>query len=170
MRPSSEFFRKVISLIQKIPNGKVATYGQIAALAGKEQGSRGVAWILHSCSTSYKLPWHRVINSQGKISFPSDTGNYSRQKKLLALEGVEMSLGKKYNMEKYQWKKKGSRAKKSFRILSSDSSTFGPRTILFYKNPADTCKVSDGGFLGVDFFVMKKFFFADVVRSKWRNS
>lgn len=112
MRPSSDFFRKVVLLIKRIPSGKVATYGQIAALAGKEQGSRGVAWILHSCSTAYQLPWHRVINSQGKISFPSDTRNYRIQKKRLEQEGVEMNSSKKYNMEKYQWKKKARSSRK----------------------------------------------------------
>lgn len=112
MRPTTEFFRQVITLIKQIPEGKVATYGQIAALAGKEHGSRGVAWILHSCSTTYQLPWHRVINAQGKISFSPGTRNYARQKKLLALEGVEMTTGKKYSLEKFRWKKKAKKRKK----------------------------------------------------------
>ena len=48
----SEFTEKVIRRIREIPRGRVATYKQIAELAGKPQGSRGVAWILHSCSRS----------------------------------------------------------------------------------------------------------------------
>jgi len=65
----SEFTKQVMEQIKAIPFGNVATYKQIAELAGKPQASRGVSWILHSCSTAYKLPWHRVLNSQGKISF-----------------------------------------------------------------------------------------------------
>lgn len=65
----STFTKKIIQHIRKIPEGEVATYKQIAELAGKPQGSRGVAWVLHSSSIAYKLPWHRVLNSQGKISF-----------------------------------------------------------------------------------------------------
>ena len=82
----SEFTKKVLVQIKSIPSGKVATYKQIAELAGKPQGSRGVAWILHSCSTRYKLPWHRVLNSKGKISFDRATHNYKKQKRLLPLK------------------------------------------------------------------------------------
>ena len=79
----SEFSQKVIEQIRKIPEGSVATYKQIAELAGKPQGSRGVAWILHSSSTVYKLPWHRVLNSKGSISFEIGSANFRQQKKHL---------------------------------------------------------------------------------------
>jgi len=102
----SEFTKKVIRLIQAIPEGRVATYGQIAELAGKPQASRGVSWILHSCSTAYKLPWHRVLNAQGKISFEVGTHNYRQQKKRLENEGVEFNLQGQLSLSKFQWKKK----------------------------------------------------------------
>lgn len=101
----SKFSEKVIRLVRQIPEGKVATYGQIAKLAGKPQGSRGVAWILHSCSTAYKLPWHRVLNSQGKISFEVGSHNFRQQKKKLEKEGIEFSSDGKLSLSKYQWKK-----------------------------------------------------------------
>lgn len=92
--------------ICSIPIGKVATYKQIASLAGKPQGSRGVAWILHSCSTLYKLPWHRVLNSQGKISFDKNSKNFRLQKKRLEAEGVIFTSEGQLSLARHQWKKK----------------------------------------------------------------
>lgn len=108
---TSDFSKKVISYIQKIPHGRVATYKQIAILAGKPQGSRGVSWILHSCSTTYKLPWHRVLNSQGRISFDRQSHNYREQKKRLEKEGVVISRDGQLDLPQFQWKKKPKKSK-----------------------------------------------------------
>lgn len=102
----SPFTKKVMQYIQQIPKGKVATYKQIAALAEKPHGSRGVAWILHSCSTTYKLPWHRVLNAQGKISFDRKSYNFREQKKRLEKEGVVLNQEGRLNLARFQWKKK----------------------------------------------------------------
>lgn len=109
--PISEFTKKVMLQIQKIPAGKIATYRQIAELSGKPQASRGVAWILHSCSTTYKLPWHRVLNSKGTISFEKNTHNYRQQKKRLEKEGVIFSTGGQLDLVKFQWKKRPAKKK-----------------------------------------------------------
>ena len=101
----SEFSAKVIGVILKIPKGKVATYGQIAGLAGKPHAARGVAWILHSCSTTHGLPWHRVLGSTGKISFPVRASNHREQKRRLEAEGIRFSGAGRIEMSKYQWKK-----------------------------------------------------------------
>lgn len=101
----SPFSKSVLSWIKKVPSGKVATYKQIAILAGKEQGSRGVAWILHSCSRKYKLPWHRILGSQGKISFDPTTYNFREQRRRLKAEGVETELDGRLNLNRFQWKK-----------------------------------------------------------------
>ena len=103
---SSDFARKVLKLIKSIPRGKVASYGQIAALAGKPHGSRGVAWILHSSSKVYNLPWHRVINSQGKISFIKGSKNFNSQRSLLKKEGIVFNENQRVDFKIYQWKKK----------------------------------------------------------------
>lgn len=100
------FFRAVVSAIKKIPRGKVASYGQIAAFAGNPRGSRGVAWILHSSSNKQKLPWHRVINSQGKISFPADSRSFALQKRRLEAEGVEVSPAGAISLREFQWTKR----------------------------------------------------------------
>jgi methylated-DNA-protein-cysteine methyltransferase-like protein len=101
----SEFTKKVMQQIHRIPKGKVATYKQIATLAGKPQGSRGVSWILHSCSTTYKLPWHRVLNSQGRISFDRKSSNFRQQKKRLEAEGVSITADGELDLTRFQWKK-----------------------------------------------------------------
>lgn len=111
MTKPTEFTLEVIKTIQKIPKGKVATYGQIALLTGRPNAVRGVVWILHSCSKAYKLPWHRVLNSKGKIAFDKRASNYRKQKRLLEKEGVIFSDSEQISLPKFQWKKKP-RAKK----------------------------------------------------------
>lgn len=110
---NSEFARKVIQLIKAIPKGKVATYGQIAKLAGKPHAARGVAWILHACSETHRLPWQRVINSKGTISFRRDSKNYREQKKKLQAEGVVFFDADRVDLDKYQWRKRIGNSTKS---------------------------------------------------------
>ena len=113
MAELSDFSKKVMTLIKQIPKGNVATYGQIAKLAGKPQGSRGVAWILNSASEAHKLPWHRVLNSKGMISFPTDSINFKKQKRLLISEGVEFDKKNVIDMARFQWKKSSVKKKLS---------------------------------------------------------
>lgn len=98
----TSFSKRVIQLIKEIPVGKVATYMQIAILAGNPRGARGVSWILHSSSKSHKLPWQRVVNSKGKISFPLGTKKYHEQKSKLRKENVEISQGGEVDLKKYR--------------------------------------------------------------------
>ena len=83
----SGFTSAVKALIKKIPKGKVCTYGMIAASAGNPQAARQVARILHACSRKDRLPWHRVVNRDGKISLKPHQG-YALQKQLRIAEGV----------------------------------------------------------------------------------
>ncbi len=106
MNDRSPFSKKVIQLIQAIPKGKIATYGQIAKLAGKPQGSRGVSWILHSSSKAHNLPWQRVLNSKGMISFPMDSAEFKRQKQLLVKEGIDFNEADQIDLKKFQWRRK----------------------------------------------------------------
>ena len=104
----TEFSKAVIVWTKKVPRGKVATYSQIARLAGKPHAARGVGWILNSCAESHKLPWQRVINSKGKISFSPKTDAFKLQKKLLTNEGVKFLDAGAVDLDKYQWKKEPS--------------------------------------------------------------
>ena len=87
--------------IKKIPHGKVATYGQIARIAGIEGHARFVGYALHGLPANSGIPWHRVINSQGRISLPGLTGR--RQRALLESEKIEFSPAGRINLKKYQW-------------------------------------------------------------------
>ncbi|QWB99698.1 MGMT family protein [Mycoplasmatota bacterium] len=81
-----EFTKQVIKIVKDIPKGKVMTYGQVAFNAGNPFGARQVSRILHSMSQKEKLPWHRIINAQGKISLGGELGII--QKSMLIDEGI----------------------------------------------------------------------------------
>ncbi len=81
------FTEKVIEILKKIPEGKVTSYGAVAACAGSPRSARQVVRILHSSSEKYNLPWHRVINSRGYIAIKDPEG-FAEQKALLEMEGV----------------------------------------------------------------------------------
>lgn len=100
--PPTAFTTKVIKLLRLIPEGKVATYGQIAALAGNHRAARQVARILHSCSTKKQLPWQRVVNKQGEISL-SDADGHERQKRLLMSEGVVFDPTGRIDLARCLW-------------------------------------------------------------------
>lgn len=70
------------------------TYGEVARLAGMSRAARRVSQALRRAPRGMKLPWHRVINAQGKISFPADSSGYREQKSLLEKEGVVFLRGK----------------------------------------------------------------------------
>ena len=98
----NDFTKTVIHIIKHIPKGKVLTYGRIAKLAGSPRAARQVSWILHSSSRKYKLPWHRVISSNGTISIKS-IDSKSIQKHLLQQEGVKFSNNLKVDLNQYLW-------------------------------------------------------------------
>lgn len=97
------FTAVVKNIIKKIPRGKVATYGQIASLAGNPRAARQVVRILHSSSDKDRLPWHRVVNSQRKIGLPPGSG-YELQQSMLKREGVMFGIGDRIDFERFQWR------------------------------------------------------------------
>jgi len=99
---TTEFHRLTVSVIKRIPRGKVATYGQIAAMAGSPRGARQVVRTLHSSSDKEDLPWHRVINSKGMISLPPGRG-YELQQRLLESEGVEFNRKGRVDLKRFLW-------------------------------------------------------------------
>jgi methylated-DNA-protein-cysteine methyltransferase-like protein len=97
-----EFSNTVIELIRAIPEGFVSTYGGIAFMAGSPQAARQVARILHSCSGKEQLPWHRVVNREGRISLKPMQG-YEEQRMLLEDEGVEFDAKGRIDLNVYLW-------------------------------------------------------------------
>ena len=102
----SDTYQKIYRVIRKIPRGKVATYGQIARLAGFPNQARLVGYALHSLreDNDETVPWWRVINAKGEISL-ADFSGADLQRSLLEKEGVHFSPRGKVEMKKYGWKK-----------------------------------------------------------------
>ncbi|WP_214767354.1 MULTISPECIES: MGMT family protein [unclassified Exiguobacterium] len=90
------FTQDVVALIRAIPAGRVATYGQIARLAGNPRAARQVVRILHSMSQAERLPWHRVVNAKGEISQGIE------QQLALEAEGVVFERPGKLSLSRYQ--------------------------------------------------------------------
>ncbi len=105
MAKGDTFHLRVITIIKRIPRGRVATYGQIAAFAGDPRGARQVVRVLHTSSEKEKLPWHRVVNREGRISLLPLEG-YELQKALLEKEGVEFDQMETIDLERYLWRPK----------------------------------------------------------------
>ncbi|MBC7792200.1 MAG: MGMT family protein [Clostridia bacterium] len=101
----SEFSKAIIAVIQSIPRGKVATYGQVAAIAGNPRAARRVAWLLSSSSHTRGLPWQRVVNARGEIAFCRASASFERQKALLRAEGVLFVTPMRLDLVSYQWKR-----------------------------------------------------------------
>lgn len=96
------FTARAIPIIRSIPKGRVATYAQLAAMAGSPSAARQIVRILHSLSRSQKLPWQRVIRSDGTIALPAGGG---REIQIAALkrEGVRLSRDGRVDLGKYGW-------------------------------------------------------------------
>lgn len=101
-REIPSFYRKVIQIVRRIPRGRVATYGQIATMAGNPRAARQVAWVLNIASEKHRLPWHRVINRHGQISLPRYAG-FELQRALLLRERVRFDQHDRINLARYQW-------------------------------------------------------------------
>ncbi len=94
--------KKIISAIRAIPKGTVASYGQIATVAGIPRGHRLVAKVLGYNTGISDLPWYRVIRADGKCGMPKNSRGYIKQFQLLKSEGVIARHGK-VDMDHYQW-------------------------------------------------------------------
>jgi methylated-DNA-protein-cysteine methyltransferase related protein len=115
---------RILAAVARIPRGKVATYGQIAVLAGFAGHARQVGYALHALPEGADLPWHRVIGAAGRISFGRESLEWSVQRALLEAEGVEVSPGGAILLEKYQWRPAGVR----HRSAGRKSLRGGPRS------------------------------------------
>jgi len=89
-------------VVRRIPSGRVATYGQVAELAGLEGRARQVGYALHHSPPG--VPWHRVINARGFISARAASDWGELQRKLLEAEGIEFDLEGRVDLEKYRKK------------------------------------------------------------------
>jgi methylated-DNA-protein-cysteine methyltransferase-like protein len=94
----------ICAVIRRIPKGWVATYGQVAAMAGLSRRARLVGIVLHRLDPATKIPWHRVVNAKGEVSYsPSRNGGDVLQRRLLEKEGVEFDDRNRFDLERFRW-------------------------------------------------------------------
>jgi len=97
-----ERYARIWATISDVPQGTVASYGQIAEIAGIPRGARQVGTALRHLPKGSDVPWHRIIQSAGTIAFPKGSRAYREQKKRLEAEGVPVLAGR-VDMRKYRW-------------------------------------------------------------------
>ncbi|HUP62282.1 MAG TPA: methylated-DNA--[protein]-cysteine S-methyltransferase [Thermoanaerobaculia bacterium] len=93
------------SVVRRVPRGRVATYSQIAELAGLEGHARQVGYALHNLPERSNVPWHRVINARGEISPRSAGDSHELQRMLLEAEGVDFDPRGRVDLKRYRWRK-----------------------------------------------------------------
>jgi len=96
-------YRVIYDVVRRIPPGQVATYGQIARLAGLPGRARQVGYAMAALPLRSTVPWHRVVNSQGSISLRRRVGPELEQRLLLEAEGVPFGMGGRIPLERVQW-------------------------------------------------------------------
>ena len=103
----AEFCERVWTTVKRIPRGKVATYGQIAALIGMSRHARQVGYALAATPENRQIPWHRVINAQGRVSLRLkhwESGSDELQRILLEAEGVTFDSTGRVDLKRFRWK------------------------------------------------------------------
>ncbi|MDK9557314.1 MGMT family protein [Marinobacter sp. M216] len=100
MEPTKD--QKIWQVVLSIPEGKVASYGQVAGMAGLGRQARYIGRALGKLPEGHSVPWYRVIRSNGQIAFPEGSPTFVLQKELLERDGVEVKNGK-INLREYQW-------------------------------------------------------------------
>jgi methylated-DNA-protein-cysteine methyltransferase related protein len=93
---------RIIAVIRDIPRGRVASYGQVAGIAGIPRGARQVGYVLRNLPDGHDVPWQRVIRSGGTLAFARGTPQYARQCQRLLSEGVAV-IGGRIDMERFGW-------------------------------------------------------------------
>lgn len=95
-------YTRIYEWVRRVPEGKVATYGQIAGLAGR-CSARQVGYAMAALSGEEGIPWHRIINSRGRISLRTGSEGHHLQRILLEAEGVVFSEDDRIDLAQYRW-------------------------------------------------------------------
>ena len=97
-------YEKIYDVVRQIPRGTVATYGQVARLAGNHHWARVVGYALHVNPDPEGIPCYRVVNREGRLSDAFAFGGVNQQKELLESDGIEV-VDNYVDLKRYQWKK-----------------------------------------------------------------
>jgi methylated-DNA-protein-cysteine methyltransferase related protein len=101
---SRSTYREIYAVVRRIPWGKVATYGQVAELAGLPGHARQVGYALHALTDGTTVPWHRVVNARGSCSLRAVPGAELTQRLLLEREGVKFDAAGRLALAKVKWR------------------------------------------------------------------
>jgi len=102
--PGDEAIAAICAVIRRIPKGWVATYGQIAVMAGLPRRARLVGRVLQQLDPAIDIPWHRVVNAKGEVSYSlSRNGGDAFQQRLLEQEGIEFDDRRRCTLERFRW-------------------------------------------------------------------
>ena len=98
-------YQRIYAVVSRIPRGRVATYGQVARLAGLAGQARMVGYALSALEAGSRIPWHRVVNAAGEISLRLDGGPAGRlQRVLLQRERVRFDTRDRISLERFRWR------------------------------------------------------------------
>ncbi len=97
-------YGRIYAVVRRVPRGKVATYGQVAVLAGMRGHARQVGYALHALPRGSLVPWHRVMNAKGEISLRKSAGGELTQRILLEQEGIAFDLRGRVSLGKFGWR------------------------------------------------------------------
>ena len=102
---SGRRYERIYAVVSRIPRGRVATYGQVARLAGLAGQARMVGYALSALEAGSRIPWHRVVNAAGEISLRQDGGPAGRlQRVLLQRERVRFDARDRISLERFRWR------------------------------------------------------------------
>ena len=107
MKTSGYSYQRIYQIVRSIPKGRVATYGQVAQLAGLRGQARQVGYALHALAEDEDVPWQRVINARGEVSLRGYNDNDRLQRMLLEEEGVRFDRRGRIDLERYRWRPRG---------------------------------------------------------------
>ena len=99
-------YSRIYAIVRRIPRGRVATYGQIAGLAGLPGHARQVGYALRALPDDIEVPWHRVINARGELSPRAESTSVRLQRSLLRAEGVKFDRQDRVLLSKYGWRRR----------------------------------------------------------------
>jgi methylated-DNA-protein-cysteine methyltransferase-like protein len=95
----------ICAVVRRIPRGWVATYGQVATMAGMPRRARLVGRVLQRLDSKTNVPWHRVVNAKGEVSFSlSRNGGDILQRRLLEKEGLKFDASNRLDLERDRWR------------------------------------------------------------------
>jgi methylated-DNA-protein-cysteine methyltransferase-like protein len=113
--PVNRNYPRIYAAVRRVPRGRVATYGQIAQVAGLPGRARQVGYALNALTAESNLPWQRIVNSAGRISLRSEPGADHLQRILLESEGVTFDDSGRISLDEFQWRPRPSAKNKSKR-------------------------------------------------------